>query len=92
MSAKERLVDATILLRCVNNKHICKNLRDALSNVDGVTEAFCTGEQISGIEFCVGGTIVATSRRLEQIKREVHQLKNKNKIIGVEKTAMVIAV
>ncbi len=90
MSGKEKLLDATVLLRCSEDHATCTLLRDALIKVDDVTEAYLTDEEIQGIKYCVGGTIVTTEHGLEKIKRAVRNLKAKNKSLHVSKIATVV--
>jgi len=84
------IVDATVLLRCAGTPHDCEGLRDALVEVDGVTEAFITNTKIHDVKYCVGGTVVATSARTAQLRKDVMALKKSKKRLNVDKVAMLV--
>ena len=89
---KDTLVDGTVLLHCVSTPHECKGLRDALVEVDGVTEAFITNTEIRNTEYCVGGTVVTTSAKIKQLRKDVRGLRKSRKLLKVDKVALLLGV
>lgn len=79
ISSKDRLINGTILLKCRDDDNMCMSLRDALVDLDDIMETFLTDSVILDQKYCVGGTILTTSERLENIKSQIYKLKDENK-------------
>ena len=79
ISKKDRLINGTILLKCRDDAEMCVSLRDALVDLDDIMETFLTNSVILDQKYCVGGTILTTSKRLEKIKSKIYKLKDENK-------------